>query len=87
MSYLKHLHLSLKAASQKHVITDVEDFLKLVRVSNLPKVRVTVKANTCVLEKWASWKRGFGSEVVLQKLSWARASQVQVLHGSPFHGS
>ena len=70
--YLNHLSAKLKPTSQKHVLMDIEAFLKFVRVANVPKVWMTVKSITCILDKLAGWKKGLGAQIVLQRLEYKR---------------
>lgn len=78
--YLNHLHSTLKPTSQKHVILDAESFLKFLRAANLPRVRMTVRSISCILEKLAAWKKGLGPEVVLQRLAY-KNQKAGALHG------
>lgn len=49
------IHIICQESFLNRVIIDIEAFLKYAKVSNLPKVQITVKSITCVLENLAAW--------------------------------
>lgn len=72
ISYLNHLRTKLKPSSLKHVLIDIEAFLRFVMASSIPKVRVTGKILGSILERLRGWKKGLGAQVVVQRLEYKR---------------
>ncbi|XP_040895124.1 uncharacterized protein LOC121182597 [Toxotes jaculatrix] len=77
--YLNQLSSTLKPTSQKHVLIDIETFLKFVRLANVPKVRMTIKTITYILDKLAAWKKGLGAQIVLQRLEYKRKKKAKLM--------
>lgn len=68
----------MKPTSQKHVIIDVEVFLRFASFASVPKVRLTGRAINGILARLKAWKKGLGAQIVIQRLDYKRRKRGEV---------